>query len=231
MARINKSALTKLEIINIAFQSFLENGYNGTGIKQISSELEMSPGNITFYFPTKEHLLAALVEQLCDFQQEMMEKREEEEKDSVLAVCMELMIMSAMCEEDEAVKDFFLAVYSSPLCLEIVRRNDARRAMDVFSKYHPDWTEQEFAVAEVLASGIEYAMLTTTCGEIPFQARISGAMNGLMTVFGVPEEIREEKLEKALAKDYSRIGRRVLKDFKKHAERANEMAFLALLKN
>ena len=65
MARINKRELTRLEIIQVASECFLENGYSNTSIKTICKELDMSPGNVTFYFPTKEHLLAELVELMC----------------------------------------------------------------------------------------------------------------------------------------------------------------------
>ena len=74
MARISKSDLTKLEIIRVATRMFLDKGYSKTTIKAISDELGMSTGNLTFYFPTKEYLLGALVEMLIDFQWKEMKK-------------------------------------------------------------------------------------------------------------------------------------------------------------
>ena len=62
MARINKRALTKLEIVQVASRQFLEKGYSATTVSAISKELGISPGNLTFHFPTKEHLLAELVD-------------------------------------------------------------------------------------------------------------------------------------------------------------------------
>ena len=52
MARINRSALTKLEIVRVASRLFLEQGYSATSAKAVCKELDMSPGNLTFYFPT-----------------------------------------------------------------------------------------------------------------------------------------------------------------------------------
>ena len=69
MAHINKTMLTKLEIIRVATRKFLEQGYSNTSIKAICDELEKSTGNLTFHFPTKEHLLAELTQMLCHFQQ------------------------------------------------------------------------------------------------------------------------------------------------------------------
>lgn len=56
MARINKAQLTKIEIIQVETRMFLEKGCSATSIKAISNELEMSTGNLTFHFPTKEPL-------------------------------------------------------------------------------------------------------------------------------------------------------------------------------
>ena len=68
----------------------------------------MSTGNMTFHFPTKEHLLAELVDMLCDFQWKLMEREAADGYSSIMAICLELVSMAAACEEDEIVRDFFL---------------------------------------------------------------------------------------------------------------------------
>ena len=230
MARINRAELTRLEIIRVASKKFLENGYTATSIKEISKELDMSPGNLTFHFPTKEHLLAALVELLCKFQWEMMKEETEEGYTPIMALCLELMSMAVMCEESEIAKDFYLSAYTSPLSLEIMRKNDVERAEEVFAEFCPDWTEAHYVEAAALVSGIEYATLMTAGMPLSLEARIAGAMTVILRLFNVPEERRNAKLEKVLAMDYRPIGRRVLKQFKKYVEEVNEQAFIDLLK-
>ncbi|MBR4073494.1 MAG: TetR/AcrR family transcriptional regulator [Clostridia bacterium] len=230
MARIDKCALTRLEIVQIASKHFLEKGYTNTSIRALCNELEMSPGNITFHFPSKEHLLAELVDMLCNFQWKMMEKESGDGLSSIMAICLELTAMATMCEDDEIAKDFYLSSYSSPICLEIIRKNDTERARKVFGEYRPDWNDEKFAEAEILVSGIEYATLMTAGEPVSLENRISGALNNILSIFGVPEEIRENEIKKVFAMDYRNIGRRVLKDFKKYVEKANEQAFRDLLK-
>lgn len=231
MARISKSTITKLEIIQVASKMFLEKGYSNTSIKMVCDELEMSPGNVTFYFRTKEHLLAELVDILCNFQRKMMDKEANEGVSSVMAMCLELATMIVMCEEDENVKEFLFSAYSSTMGLEIIRNNDAQRAKEVFKDYCPDWTDDQFMEAEVLASGVEYATLMTTEDILPIETRISGALNNILGIYQVPEEIRKMKIDRLLNMDYRKIGRKVLRDFKKYVEQANEQAFLDLLKH
>ena len=100
MARIDKRAITRLEIVQEASKQFLEKGYTATTISAISKALEMSPGNLTFHYPTKEHLLAALVDLLCNFQWKMMEKEANEGSSSVMAICLELTTIASICEQD-----------------------------------------------------------------------------------------------------------------------------------
>jgi len=230
MARINKSALTRLEIVQEASKQFLEKGYTRTTVSAIGKELGMSSGNLTFYFPTKEHLLAELVDLLCSFQWKRVEEEADEGISSVMAICLELTSIVSACESDPVIRDFFLSAYSSPMCLEIIRRNDTDRSKKVFAAYRPDWTEEQFAEAEILCSGIEYATLMTAGDPVSLETRISGALNNILGIFGIPEEIRQAKIKKVFALDYQNLGKRVLLEFREYVEQANEQALLELLK-
>ncbi len=230
MARIDKSKLTKLEIIQVATHKFIEKGFSNTSIKAISDELHMSTGNLTFYFPSKEHLLAELIDMLCDFQWKMMENETEEGNSSIMALCLELIAMAAMCEEDEIAKDLYISAYTSPISLEIIRKNDMERAKKVFAEYCSDWTDEQFVEAETLVSGIEYATLMTTSDSAPLDVRIAGAVKTILKTYNVPEEMINKKLERVLAMNYRKIGKRVLKEFKEYIEYTMQQEFYDLLK-
>ena len=231
MARISKSAITRLEIVQVASRQFLEKGYSGTTVSAISKELEMSPGNLTFHFPTKEHLLAELVDLLCKFQWVRMEEEANEGFSSVMAICLELTSMASVCEKDPVIKDFFISSYTSPMCLEIIRRNDTERAKKVYRQFRPDWSDEKFAEAEILCSGIEYATLMTANDPVSLETRISGALNIIMDIYGIPKEVRYEKIQKVFTMDYQKLGMQVLAEFKEYVEQANEQAFLDLLRH
>lgn len=230
MARINKAELTRCEIIRVASAKFLEQGFSNTSVKNIADELSMSTGNVTFYYPTKEHMLSVLVEMLCDFQWKMIKEITEEGNTALLAVCLELTAMASMCEENEIVKDFYLSSYSHPMTLEIIRRNDTKKVIEVFKPFKEDWTDEQFIEAETLISGIEYATLMTTGDSAPLDIRIRGALNNIMKIFGVPKETREDKLTKVFKLDYRKIGHNVMNEFIKYVKKTNEQTIKALLK-
>lgn len=204
---------TKLDIIQVATRMFLEKGFSVTSAKAIADELEISTGNLTFHFPTKEHLLAVLVRMLCSFQQYTMERAAEEGATSLLALCLELMVMACSSEDNPIAKDLYLSAYSHPMSLDIIRQNDKERAKRVFAEYCPDWTDAQFCEAEILVSGIEYATLMTTESSAPLETRIRGALDSVMMIYQVPEEIREKKIAKVLAMDFKSISERVFDEF------------------
>lgn len=230
MVRVNRSELTKLEIIRYATRKFLETGYSNTQVRAIAKELNMSPGNLTFHYRTKEDMLAELVELLCDFQWKMMEDEAKEGYSSIMAICLELAAMASMCEEDEVARDFYLSAYSSPKCLSIIRKNDAKRAKEVFKEYCTDWNDENFEEAELLVSGIEYSTLNTSGVSLSLETRIAGALNSILSTYNVPAETRKLKIDRVLSKDFRKIGRRVLNEFKQYVDDTNEQALMDLLK-
>lgn len=220
---------TKYEIIQVVTTLFLEKGYSATTPKLICDELDISTGNLTYYFPTKEHLLALLVEMLCSFQRKKIQETVNDGKTSLLAVCMELVTMAAMCEDSEIARDLFVSAYSSPMSLEIIRRNDNKRSKDIYGEFCPDWNEENFVEAEILVSGIEYATLMTTNDSASIETRITGALNNIMRIYNVPEEIRNLKIQKVLKMDYRTLGKHVLDDFRQYVNETNELIFESLM--
>lgn len=218
----------KLDITRCASKHFFELGYSSTTPKHICEELGIYTGNLTYYFPTKEHLLREFVEMLGDFQWKMMEHEANEGISSILAICLELTAMAAMCDENDVAKDFYLACYCSPMCLAIIRRNDTARAKEVFQDCCPDWSDEQFAEAELLVSGIEYATLMTVGTPISLETRIAGALNQILSIYQIPESVRKTKIQKVLAMDYRGIGRRVFKEFRQYIDETNEQALAAL---
>ena len=221
MARKKVNNAIKMAMVRVANRMFLERGFSNTSVKAIADELGISTGHITFYYPIKEHLLAILVEKLCDFQWQMMNQTVDEGKTSLMAICLELVAMAAICEENEIAKDFYLSSYTNPMCLEIIRKSDTRRAKEVFGKYCTGWNEEDFAEAETLVSGIEYATLMTTPASASLEVRIAGALNQIMTLYNVPADVRKMKIDKVLAMDYGNIGRRIFTEFTEYIDSEN----------
>lgn len=221
MARKKVVNETKNAIIRVAIEMFLERGFTNTSARAIAAELGISTGNITFYFPSKEHLLMVLVEMLCDSQWSMLEQQADEEETALMAFCMETMTVAAACEQNEIARDLFLSVFQSELCRNFLRENHVARAERIFSEYCGDWTHQQFRIAEILVMGIQHAVIIPTDVEIPLSERIAGALNQILSIYGVPENNRAEKIRRILALDYNDIRQRVREGSLRYVDQLN----------
>ena len=224
MAHIyNKRQNTRLEIIQLASRLFIHEGYSKTSINKISKELDISLGNITFYFPTKEHLYAVIIDELFDFQNEVMEREAAEGYSSVLAFCLELTAIAAVCEESDVARDFYASAYSSPLTLDLIRKNDTGKTKKVFANYRPDWTDEQWIATENIVSGIEYATIMTREDNTPLPLQIEKTLDTILYLYGVPADLRAAKIKKVLSMDYRALGHRLLSDFTEYIDKVNEI--------
>ncbi|MBO5088601.1 MAG: TetR/AcrR family transcriptional regulator [Lachnospiraceae bacterium] len=218
-SRIN----TKLQIKKVALHLFLEKGFTNVAVSEISKEIGISKGNFTFHYATKEHLLTELIKDLCEFQWLVMERELEEENNPLLAYLFELTTMAGSCYNNSVAKDLYISAYTHPMSLRMIRENDTEKAQKIFNEYCPDWKEKDFALAENIVSGIEYAMFLAVHEEdITLDEKISATLDAIMKIYNVPKDIREESLKKILAMDYCKIGQRILGEFRDYVEQLNE---------
>ena len=215
---------TRAEIIRLAAKLYLHDGYSATSLSKIARLLDISQGNITFYFPTKEHLLSVVINELCDFLTHMMETEADEGISSMLAYCMELASIATVSELNDIARDLFHAAYSSPLALSVIRENDTAKAKKIFSKYCEGWTEERWIWTESIASGIEYAMITTENEDVSLAIQIEYALDAVLSLYNVPEDIRKQKIHKVLDMDYQTFGCRLFESFKEYTQKANDEA-------
>lgn len=230
MIRVDRAELTRHEIIRIAANRFLNDGYTKTTVASMAKTLKMSTGNMTFHFPTKDHMLVELVDILCKYQWNLMKDEAKDGYSSIMALCLELLTIASACEQDEVAKDFFLSTYRSELCMDLIRKNDKERAKEIFKEYCTGWTDEYFEEAETLVSGIEYATIFTTSESAPLEVRVGGALKTILSIYNVPKEVRDQKVHKALSMDYKSLGLDTLKKFRKYVDKSTEQALFDLLK-
>lgn len=213
---------TKHEIIQVATALFLEMGVTHTSPKMIADELGISTGNITYYFPTKEHLLAALVEMLCDFRNKQMRHQVEQGVSALESACAEFAAMVTLCQESAVAADLYLSAYAGDLCLELIQRHEAERARQMFAAYRPDWTAEQFTQAAVLVTGMEQASLRANGFTPSAEARVRAGLEAILGVYGVPAEQREALIAKVASADWRTIAQKEFCAFTEYVAKLTE---------
>lgn len=212
---------TKYKIIQVASEFFLSVGYSTTSPKIIANELEISTGNITYYFPTKEHLLLEIVEMLCDFQWELIKKQTENDAEGVSSICLEMMTVISSCAEDEIARDFFTAVFQSEMCRNYLRKNHEKRAKKIFVNECAGWTDEQFTEAELLVMGLQYTSVVATDAKVSAERKALRALDQILNIYNVDEEIRHSEIKKVVSSKYREIGKPILRQFIKYIEDTN----------
>ena len=212
----------KTEIIKIASDLFFEKGFSKTTSGEICKKLNISPGNLTFYFPNKESILSVIVQMMIDFQWKEMKAQTDEGKSSLLAYCLELSTLVAIGAEHPEMQDFLIAAYTHPMTLELIRANDVEKLKKVFGEYTEGWSDEKYVAVEAIVSGIEYGTIMCTDHSATVPQRITGALEAIMMLCAVPEKTRQTKIEKVLKMDYLAIGQGVYENFRRYVTETNE---------
>ena len=210
---------TKYEILQCATKLFIEKGYTSTYVTSIASELGISTGNLTFHFPTKEHILAELINELLTLPRREEERAVKGEHALMMGYLLELAMFASVCQNNPNIKDLIVSAYTRPMSLEIIRESDTKRAMQIFGKYCPDWEETDFIQTENVVSGIEYAMfMPENTQKLSFEQRVSGSLDAIMKVYEIPKDIRDGTIAEIMALDYSSMGNCVFDEFCNYIE-------------
>lgn len=220
---------TKYEIIQVASEFFLSVGYSATSPKMIASELDISTGNITYYFPTKEHLLLEIVAMLCDFQWELIKKQTGNDAEGISSICLEMMTVIASCAEDEIARDFFTAVFQSEMCRNYLRKNHEERAKRIFANECAGWTDEQFAEAELLVMGLQYTSVVATDAKVSAERKASRALDQILGIYNVDTEVRKAEIEKSVLLDDRKVGKLILRQFIKYVEDTNKQILESML--
>lgn len=221
---------TRLEIIQVCTRMFLERGYSATSAKMVCEKLDISTGNLTFHFPTKEHMLTVLVDMLCDFQWDMMERSVEEGTSSLVSFCLELPAMAALCADNEIARDFYFNAYTHPSTMEIIRRNDVFKTKRLFQTSLPHWTDEDFEAAEAIVSGIEYAAIVTPCADGAFRKQLRFTLDTILSIYEIPHQIRVATVDRVMAMEHHQIGAQIFQRFLSFIDKANEQMLDDLLR-
>ncbi len=211
-----KKINTRLEILQYATKLFLEKGYTSAYVTTIAKALDISTGNLTFHFPTKEHMLAALVKELCGYQWEL--EQEGCQDDCLLnAYLLELVMYAFLCEDNPHIRDLIISAYTHSMSLEVIRENDAKRAKRIFGKYCPNWSDKDFIIAQNIVSGVEYSMfMFENTDEISFEERVTSGIDAIMKIYDLPVDIRNHALTEVMQMDYQTRADAIFEKFEKY---------------
>ncbi len=217
-----KANTTKLQIIQTAAEKFLEYGFTETSAKSICDELGISPGNLTFYFPTKEHILLELTREITSFHTECIDKVVKQAHSDLYIYCWEVTAQITLCEENSNIKDLYLAIYSHPTTLDYIKDWTAQKNVRIFKDRLPDWDFKRFRRAETVTCCIERSALTEPCTqEYTLEDKIRLILSCLLKIYDIEKSEREKVIGEILESDYQKTGHSLLRQLTQYVDKTN----------
>lgn len=203
----------------------MEDGFTRTSVPHICKEIGISPGNFTFHFPTKEHLLLEMTKMLVLFHFDNIMTVKNNTQDDIIAYCWEITMQIVMCNDNPQARDLYLAIYSHTSTLEMIQEWTARKNLRLFGNRLPDWTYERYRLIENVTSSIERGALAQECGEnYTLEDKITLTLDCLLSLYNVEKSERVHCIDYILGADYHTESRKLLKCFTQYVEQLNTKA-------
>ena len=203
---------TQQAIIDSAVRNFLINGFRHTSVKMICEELGISPGNLTFWFPTKADILLEFTKKIMGYHTKFIEYNKSKKKENLYIYCLEIVVQIALCEERENIRDIYYSMYSEPLTMAYLKDWTAEKNLNILGPYLPDWDLKRFRRAANVTCCIERSALAEPCTEdYTLEDKIRLTLTCLLKIYDFGKAEREKVISEILATDYQKIKNEMLK--------------------
>ena len=203
---------TQQAIIDAAIKQFLVNGFHNTSAKKICEEVGISPGNLTFWFPSKADLLLEFTKKIMSYHTKFIEYNKNKNEENLYTYCLEIIVQITLCEEKENTRDIYYSMYSEPLTMSFLKDWTAEKNFDILGAYLPDWDLKRFRRVANVTCCIERSALAEPCTEdYTLEDKIRLTLTCLLKIYDFEKEKREKVITKILETDYKKIKTEMLK--------------------
>ncbi len=208
---------TQQAIINTATKQFLVNGFNNTSAKMICRELDISPGNLTFWYPTKADILLEFTKKIMSYHERFIEYNKNKGEENIYTYCLEIVVQIALCEERENIRDIYYSMYSEPRTMAYLKDWTAQKNLNILGSYLQDWDLKRFRRAANVTCCIERSALAEPCTEdYTLDDKILLTLTCLLKIYDFEKSERERIINKIFASDYHKIKTEMLKELDKY---------------
>lgn len=180
-------------ILSKAINLFMKQGFGNTSINAIATEAGLKPGNVTYYFRTKEDMILAMLEIYTDFQDKMIDKLMRDTNDGLLTLALKIASQIMLCEETKEALALFRPFYALPSAFEYVKNISSQRNCRLLKDEAAGLTEDDFRVIENITSCVEMSALSSFADRyFSVDDKISQILRTAMHLYNVPEERQTE---------------------------------------
>ena len=172
---------------------FFEKGYEKTTIVDIADRAGVNRGSVVFAIKNKENLLYTLVSFVLEsvfYSSHLLVGKTD---DPVLRYAAEAALQLYMAESRDEVRELAVMTYTLPTTSELVYHKTAKRIMELFGAYNPDWAEKDFYEREIATGSIMRGYMAKPCDlYFTMERKMRLFLETTLLLYNVPEEKADE---------------------------------------
>ena len=198
--------------MDTATRLFLEKGFRNTSAKMICEQVGISPGNLTFWFPSKADILLEFTKKIMSYHTKFIEYNKNKKEENLYTYCLEIVVQIALCEEKENIRDIYYSMYSDPLTMSYLKDWTAQKNLDILGPYLPEWDLKQFRRTANVTCCIERSALAEPCTEeYTLDDKIRLTLTCLLKIYDIEKNARDKVIVEILATDFKKIKSNMLK--------------------
>lgn len=161
MKRKAHEADVREKILKTTRRLLLEQGYEKTTIRQITTACDIQIGTVYHFFKNKEDIFSSIAESLFE---RVVQKASEgvDPHDTCLIFAHEIRLHLSIIFHDSKSRELYLVAYNSPLIAEQILHRTINRNRQLFEKYCRDFTQEDHLVRASFINGCIQALTVQT---------------------------------------------------------------------
>lgn len=195
IALTNASLPAKKRILTACVRLFLKQGYRKTTVAEIISTAGVSASSFQNIFRAKDGVLTEFVKFMFTSQFDMARHYAGDDLPPVCVYALETAIQLTLTELNENLRELYTEAYTQKEASEYIRRAMARELYDIFGRYQPTLSEEDFYALEIGSAGMMRAFMAAPCdASLTLEKKLRAFLAMSLRAYKVPEPERYEAL-------------------------------------
>ncbi len=214
MKRRERNEKAKTRALTVSIRCFLKQGYRSTQVKDLEREMGINQGTFRSLYEGKEGVLAEITPILFHSLQEAMAPFKEETDSPIQAYALEMSILLALVEKNEALREILVEMYSLLRTTDYICEQMAPQLKRTFGIYLPELQMHDFFEMGIGTTGILRNYMARNCHPyLPLAKKQKLFLSITLCCFKVPKREIRNTIKFIANTDFDMITEKVTQRF------------------
>lgn len=199
--------------MTVCAKLFLEKGYKGTTIAEITEKAKVSASSFQNLFGAKDGILTEVVPFMFAQQFSMARRIAGEDLPGTYVYALETAIQLTLTELNENLRELYVEAYTQEHTYRFIRESMAKEIHALFGPYQPDLTPADFYALDIGSSGMIRSYMAHPCeGELTLERKVKTFLHMSLSAYHIPQEEQEQIIEFLSRLDLRPIAQQVMEE-------------------